>query len=75
MPVNRALALASFFALLLALVASLPAPDASVFPPGRALLLTAHPDDETMFFAPAVQALVQRDLYVVTVSNGPSALP
>ncbi|KZT04513.1 LmbE-like protein [Laetiporus sulphureus 93-53] len=28
-------------------------------PPPRVLLLTAHPDDECMFFAPTVQALVE----------------
>lgn len=40
----------------------------------RILLLTAHPDDETMFFAPTVQALTRPELgnhlKILCLSNG-----
>ena len=49
----------------------LPSPHAAVFPPGSALVLTAHPDDEAMFFAPAIQALGKdRDVWAVCMSTG-----
>ena len=39
---------------------------------GGALLVTAHPDDETMFFTPAVRALVRKgtQLHVLCLSSG-----
>jgi len=42
----------------------------------RVLLVTAHPDDETMFFAPTVQALKAAGAYVslLCLSNGSRSL-
>ncbi|ALC47316.1 CG4433 [Drosophila busckii] len=40
---------------------------------GRVLLVTAHPDDECMFFGPLIYSLVQRadcQVYVLCLSNG-----
>ncbi|XP_030373836.1 N-acetylglucosaminyl-phosphatidylinositol de-N-acetylase isoform X2 [Scaptodrosophila lebanonensis] len=40
---------------------------------GRVLLVTAHPDDECMFFGPLIYSLTQRDgcqVYVLCLSNG-----
>ena len=49
-----------------ALYASLPAQ----FPANRVLLLTAHPDDECLFFAPTLLSLVHHDVYSLTLSTG-----
>lgn len=40
--------------------------------PAKALILTAHPDDEVMFFAPAILNLVKSnvDVYALCLSNG-----
>ncbi|PWN35215.1 phosphatidylinositol glycan class L, partial [Meira miltonrushii] len=40
--------------------------------PTKALILTAHPDDEVMFFAPAILNLVKSniDVYALCLSNG-----
>lgn len=42
------------------------------FPLGPVLFLTAHPDDETMFFAPLIQSLVRegREVLGVCMSTG-----
>ena len=40
---------------------------------GRVLLITAHPDDECMFFAPTILALTRvapEDVYLLCLSNG-----
>lgn len=63
--------LSILLAALLSVVSLLPSPHASAFPHGSALVLTAHPDDEAMFFAPAITALGQdRDVWAVCVSTG-----
>jgi N-acetylglucosaminylphosphatidylinositol deacetylase len=45
----------------------------SIKPTGRSLLITAHPDDECMFFAPTILALTRtapEDVYLLCLSNG-----
>ena len=39
---------------------------------GRVLLITAHPDDESMFFAPAIIALTQAnvEVFLLCLSEG-----
>jgi N-acetylglucosaminylphosphatidylinositol deacetylase len=37
---------------------------------GKVLLLTAHPDDEVMFFSPTLLALDPQDVHVVCLSEG-----
>lgn len=48
--------------------------DARAFAEARALLVTAHPDDECMFFAPAVLTLTQSNaaVYLLCLSSGTS---
>ncbi len=40
--------------------------------PGRVLLVTAHPDDETVFFGPAITALHARgsEVYLLCLTTG-----
>lgn len=40
--------------------------------PGRVLLVTAHPDDETVFFAPTVTALrnAKHDVFLLCLTTG-----
>jgi len=60
-----------FLALIVSLIGFLPSTNETAFPPGSTLILTAHPDDETMFFAPAVQSLgKERDVRAVCMSTG-----
>lgn len=40
---------------------------------GAALLVVAHPDDECMFFTPALQSCSGRNLHVLCLSNGGAA--
>lgn len=42
----------------------------------RLLLVIAHPDDESMFFAPTLQHLTKRgtSIYVLCLSNGAGAV-
>jgi hypothetical protein len=42
------------------------------FPNTRVLLLTAHPDDEVMFFAPTIQSLVDKgfEVHLLCLSSG-----
>lgn len=58
-----------FVILLLFAVRSHPIP---LSPQSRILLLTAHPDDETMFFSPTVRALSNAGhrIFILCVSNG-----
>lgn len=45
----------------------------SVRPTGPVLLITAHPDDECMFFAPTILALTRlapENVYLLCLSNG-----
>lgn len=48
--------------------------DARAFDEARALLVTAHPDDECMFFAPAVLKLTDSNaaVYLLCLSSGTS---
>ncbi|KAL7416447.1 putative deacetylase LmbE-like domain-containing protein [Mrakia frigida] len=60
-----------FLALVVSLIGFLPSTNETAFPPGSTLILTAHPDDEAMFFAPAVQSLGnKRDVWAVCMSTG-----
>ena len=40
---------------------------------GKVLLITAHPDDECMFFAPTIISLTQNDVevFLLCLSEGP----
>ena len=43
-------------------------------PPGRVLLVTAHPDDETIFFSPTISALrhAGHEVFLLCFTNGTS---
>jgi LmbE family N-acetylglucosaminyl deacetylase len=43
--------------------------------PGRVMLVTAHPDDESMFFVPVVQSLIARNLHVMLLCLTSGVLP
>jgi len=61
--------------LFLSSVLMLPGPNGNPFPAGNTLLVTAHPDDEVMFFSTAVQALTAQpkgDFWALCLSNGAS---
>jgi LmbE family N-acetylglucosaminyl deacetylase len=63
--------------LLLHLLPSTPVALPSAFPSrNAALILTAHPDDETMFFSPMIQTLVGEriDVYAACMSTGQARL-
>ncbi|KAF8348549.1 N-acetylglucosaminylphosphatidylinositoldeacety la se [Amanita rubescens] len=62
--------LALLFFLGVATFATLYAPLLTQFPATRVLLLTAHPDDECLFFAPTLLSLVHHDVYSLTLSTG-----
>ncbi len=49
----------------------------SVSRSGSALIITAHPDDETMFFAPSILSLVAQNIPVeaLCLSNGADSVP
>lgn len=49
--------------------------DARAFAKARVLLVTAHPDDECMFFAPAVLTLTESNaaVYLLCLSSGTSS--
>ena len=53
-----------------AALAALYAPLPAQFPATRLLLLTAHPDDECLFFAPTLLSLANCDVYSLTLSTG-----
>ncbi|CAB3407751.1 unnamed protein product [Caenorhabditis bovis] len=63
------IAILFFVVLLFFAVRSRPLP---LSPSSRVLLLIAHPDDETMFFAPTIRALLQSGhrVFTLCVSNG-----
>ena len=44
----------------------------SLIPVGKVLLITAHPDDECMFFAPSLISLTQAnvDVFLLCLSEG-----
>ena len=44
----------------------------SLNPEGNVLLITAHPDDECMFFAPTILSLQQQEVqvYLLCLSEG-----
>lgn len=61
--------------LLLSSVLMMPGPNPNPFPAGNTLVVTAHPDDEVMFFSTAIQALTREpkgDVWALCLSNGQS---
>lgn len=63
--------------LLLSSILMMPAPTPNPFPVGNTLIVTAHPDDEVMFFSTAVQALTREkhgEVWALCLSNGSSPL-
>lgn len=63
--------------LMISSVLMMPGPNGNPFPEGNTLLVTAHPDDEVMFFSTAIQALTAQpkgELWALCLSNGASQL-
>ena len=56
--------------LLVVVAAALFRPVRPPFAARRILLLTAHPDDECLFFAPTLLALAHQPVYSLTLSTG-----
>jgi len=69
--ISSRLFLVSILLWLIAVVLYFPAEYPILFKDERVLLLTAHPDDESMFFAPTIQALTfDRVVHSLCLSTG-----
>ena len=64
------------YCLLLLLVPSWRGVQESIQTPGAVLLVTAHPDDETVFFAPSITALhsLGHEVYLLCLTSGMQSL-
>ena len=62
------------YCILILLNPALRAVEDAIQNPGRVLLVTAHPDDETVFFAPTITALHSsgHEIYVLCLTTGKS---
>ena len=65
------------YCLLLLLVPSWRGVQEAIQTPGAVLLVTAHPDDETVFFAPSITALhsLGHEVYLLCLTTGMQSLP